>query len=137
MTRNNFSLVQLLCTSILSAFVGMLMVILAIVVKPHTATTAATVRTAAHVASISHVKASIILEAPTVANIEVVPATTEAKTTEAKTTEAAKVVTSSEVNNSLSDAEIQKAKDYCLKHMVKAEFVDLETQDPPILIAAR
>lgn len=132
MTRNNFSLVQLLCTSILSAFVGMLMVILAIAVKPHTATTAATVRTAAHVASISHVKASIILEVPTVANIEVIPATTEAKTTEA-----AKVVTSSEVNNSLSDAEIQKAKDYCLKHMVKAEFVELETQDPPILIAAR
>ena len=132
MTRNNFSLVQLLCTSILSAFVGMLMVILAIAVKPHTATTAATVRTAAHVASISHVKASIILEVPTVANIEVIPATTEAKTTEA-----AKVVTSSEVNNSLSDVEIQKAKDYCLKHMVKAEFVELETQDPPILIAAR
>ena len=132
MTRNNFSLVQLLCTSILSAFVGMLMVILAIAVKPHTATTAATVRAAAHVASISHVKASIILEVPTVANIEVIPATTEAKTTEA-----AKVVTSSEVNNSLSDVEIQKAKDYCLKHMVKAEFVNLETQDPPILIAAR
>lgn len=132
MTRNNFSLVQLLCTSILSAFVGMLMVILAIAVKPHTATTAATVRAAAHVASISHVKASIILEVPTVANIEVIPATTEAKTTEA-----AKVVTSSEVNNSLSDVEIQKAKDYCLKHMVKAEFVELETQDPPILIAAR
>lgn len=132
MTRNNFSLVQLLCTSILSAFVGMLMVILAIAVKPHTATTAATVRPAAHVASISHVKASIILEVPTVANIEVIPATTEAKTTEA-----AKVVTSSEVNNSLSDVEIQKAKDYCLKHMVKAEFVELETQDPPILIAAR
>ena len=132
MTRNNFSLVQLLCTSILSAFVGMLMVILAIAVKPHTAITAATVRAAAHVASISHVKASIILEVPTVANIEVIPATTEAKTTEA-----AKVVTSSEVNNSLSDAEIQKAKDYCLKHMVKAEFVELETQDPPILIAAR
>ncbi len=132
MTRNNFSLVQLLCTSILSAFVGMLMVILAIAVKPHTATTAATVRPAAHVASISPVKASIILEVPTVANIEVIPATTEAKTTEA-----AKVVTSSEVNNSLSDAEIQKAKDYCLKHMVKADFVNLETQDPPILIAAR
>ena len=127
-----YNFTQLLCTSILSALVGMVMVFTALTVKPHTATTAATVRAAAHVASISHVKASIILEVPTVANIEVIPATTEAKTTEA-----AKVVTSSEVNNSLSDVEIQKAKDYCLKHMVKAEFVELETQDPPILIAAR
>lgn len=135
MTRNNFSLVQLLCTSILSAFVGMLMVILAIAVKPHNEIAAATNNTSelVKVASFAHVHASITFELPTVAKVEVIQDATQPTTT-------AKVATNkvaSVSSEGISEEDIQAVKDYCQKHMIHIEFADIAEKEPEVLIAAK
>lgn len=123
MTNKSFSLGQLLGTSFLSIFVGVLVTVAAITIKPHTETAAATVPT---VASVSTLHAVVIVEAPTVAHVEVMP---EATTTTAK-------AAPSEAQT-ISDEEIQAVKQYCNTHRINAGFAELHTEEPPLLVAAK
>jgi len=138
MKTNNFSLAQLLCTSILSALVGMIMVFTALTVKPHNEIAAATNKTSELVklASIKPV-ATISFDLPTVAKVEVIQDATQPEAQ--PTTEPAKVVKVAKVasNNIDIDKEIEAAKAYCLAHMIKASLVDMEAAEPEILIAAK
>jgi len=139
MKTNNFSLAQLLCTSILSALVGMIMVFTALTVKPHNEIAAATnkISELVKLASIKPV-ATISFDLPTVAKVEVIQDVTqsEAQPTTEPTTEAAKVVKSAS-NNVDIDKEIEAAKAYCLAHMVHPTPVDLPTTEPEMILAAK
>ena len=135
MKTNNFSFVQLLCTSILSVLVGVLSVVLVMSVKPHNDIAAATNKTSelVKVASLAHVQASITFEVPTVAKVEVVQDATQPTTT-------AKVATNKVASVSpqgISEEDIQAVKDYCQKHMIHVELVDIEVKEPEVLIAAK
>ena len=135
MKTNNFSFVQLLCTSILSVLVGVLSVVLVMSVKPHNEIAAATNNTSelVKVASFAHVHASITFELPTVAKVEVIQDATQPTTT-------AKVATNkvaSVSSEGISEEDIQAVKDYCQKHMIRVEFADIEVKEPEVLIAAK
>lgn len=128
MTNKSFSLGQLLGTSFLSIFVGVLVTVAAITIKPHTETAAATVPT---VASVSRLHAVVIVEAPTVAHVEVMP---EATTATATTTTAKAAPSEAQT---ISDEEIQAVKQYCNTHRINAGFAELHTEEPPLLVAAK
>lgn len=128
MTNKSFSLGQLLGTSFLSIFVGVLVTVAAITIKPHTETAAATVPT---VASVSSLHAVVIVEAPTVAHVEVMP---EATTATATTTTAKAAPSEAQT---ISDEEIQAVKQYCNTHRINAGFAELHTEEPPLLVAAK
>lgn len=128
MTNKSFSLGQLLGTSFLSIFVGVLVTVAAITIKPHTETAAATVPT---VASVSRIHAVVIVEAPTVAHVEVMP---EATTATATTTTAKAAPSEAQT---ISDEEIQAVKQYCNTHRISAGFAELHTEEPPLLVAAK
>lgn len=128
MTNKSFSLGQLLGTSFLSIFVGVLVTVAAITIKPHTETAAATVPT---VASVSRIHAVVIVEAPTVAHVEVMP---EATTATATTTTAKAAPSEAQT---ISDEEIQAVKQYCNTHRINAGFAELHTEEPPLLVAAK
>lgn len=135
MKTNNFSFVQLLCTSILSALVGILSVVLVMSVKPHNEIAAATNKTSelVKVASFAHVHASITFELPTVAKVEVIQDATQPTTT-------AKVANNKVASVSpegISEEDIQAVKDYCQKHMIRVEFADIAEKEPEVLIAAK
>lgn len=138
MKTNNFSLAQLLCTSILSALVGMIMVFTALTVKPHNEIAAATNKTSELVklASIKPV-ATISFDLPTVAKVEVIQDATQpeakAEPTQTKVVKVAKVVNDDAAINKA----IEDAKAYCLAHMVHPEPIDFETPEPAKLIAAK
>lgn len=128
MTNNSFSLGQLLGTSFLSIVVGVLVTVAAITTKPHTETAAATVPT---VASVSSIHAVVIVEAPTVAHVEVMP---EATTATATTTTAKAAPSEAQT---ISDEEIEAVKQYCNTHRINAGFAELHTEEPPLLVAAK
>lgn len=128
MTNKSFSLGQLLGTSFLSIFVGVLVTVAAITIKPHTETAAATVPT---VASVSRLHAVVIVEAPTVAHVEVMP---EATTATATTTTAKAAPSEAQT---ISDEEIEAVKQYCNTHRINAGFAELHTEEPPLLVAAK
>ena len=128
MTNKSFSLGQLLGTSFLSIFVGVLVTVAAITIKPHTQTAAATVPT---VASVSRLHAVVIVEAPTVAHVEVMP---EATTATATTTTAKAAPSEAQT---ISDEEIEAVKQYCNTHRINAGFAELHTEEPPLLVAAK
>ena len=134
-----YNFTQLLCTSILSALVGMIMVFTALTVKPHNEIAAATNTTSelVKVASLAHVQASITFEVPTVAKVEVVQDATQpeakAEPTNITVVKVAKVVNDDAAINKA----IEDAKAYCLAHMVHPEPIDFETPEPAKLIAAK
>ena len=128
MTNKSFSLGQLLGTSFLSIFVGVLVTVAAITIKPHTETAAATVPT---VASVSTLHAVVIVEAPTVAHVEVMP---EATTATATTTTAKAAPSEAQT---ISDEDIEAVKQYCNTHRINAGFAELHTEEPPLLVAAK
>ena len=128
MTNKSFSLGQLLSTSFLSIIVGVLVTVAAITTKPHTEAAAATVPT---VASVSPLHAVVIVEAPTVAHVEVMP---EATTATATTTTAKAAPSEAQT---ISDEEIQAVKQYCNTHRINAGFAELHTEEPPLLVAAK
>lgn len=128
MTNNSFSFGQLLGTSFLGIIVGVLVTIAAITTKPHTEAAAATVPT---VASVSRLHAVVIVEAPTVAHVEVMP---EATTATATTTTAKAAPSEAQT---ISDEEIQAVKQYCNTHRINAGFAELHTEEPPLLVAAK
>ena len=128
MKRNSFTLGQLLGTSFLSIIVGVLVTVAAITTKPHTQAAAATVP---HVASVSPLHAVVIVEAPTVAHVEVMP---EATTATATTTTAKAAPSEAQT---ISDEEIQAVKQYCNTHRINAGFAELHTEEPPLLVAAK
>lgn len=128
MTNKSFSLGQLLGTSFLSIFVGVLVTVAAITIKPHTETAAATVPT---VASVAPLHAVVIVEAPTVAHVEVMP---EATTATATTTTAKAAPSEAQT---ISDEEIEAVKQYCNTHRINAGFAELHTEEPPLLVAAK
>lgn len=128
MTNKSFSLGQLLGTSFLSIFVGVLVTVAAITTKPHTETAAATVPT---FASVSTLHAVVIFEAPTVAHVEVMP---EATTATATTTTAKAAPSEAQT---ISSEEIEAVKQYCNTHRINAGFAELHTEEPPLLVAAK
>lgn len=128
MTNKSFSLGQLLGTSFLSIIVGVLVTVAAITTKPHTEAAAATVPT---VASVAPLHAVVIVEAPTVAHVEVMP---EATTATATTTTAKAAPSEAQT---ISDEEIEAVKQYCNTHRINAGFAELHTEEPPLLVAAK
>ena len=128
MTNNSFTFGQLLGTSFLSIIVGVLVTVAAITTKPHTEAAAATVPT---VASVSRLHAVVIVEAPTVAHVEVMP---EATTATATTTTAKAAPSAAQT---ISDEEIEAVKQYCNTHRINAGFAELHTEEPPLLVAAK
>lgn len=128
MTNKSFTFGQLLGTSFLGIIAGVLVTVAAITIKPHTQAAAATVPT---VASVSTLHAVIIVEAPTVANVEVMP---EATTATATTTTAKAAPSDAQT---ISDEEIQAVKQYCNTHRINAGFAELHTEEPPLLVAAK
>ena len=131
MTNNSFTFGQLLGTSFLSIIVGVLVTVAAITTKPHTETAAATVPHVASVASVSPLHAVVIVEAPTVAHVEVMP---EATTATATTTTAKAAPSEAQT---ISDEDIQAVKQYCNTHRINAGFAELHTEEPPLLVAAK
>ena len=130
MKKNNYTLGQLICTSLFSAFVAILSVMAALTVKPH-ATAQASVINPSAVATITQPHAVVIVEAPTVAHVEVMP---EATTATATTTTAKAAPSEAQT---ISDEEIQAVKQYCNTHRINAGFAELHTEEPPLLVAAK
>ena len=133
MTNNSFSFGQLLGTSFLSIFVGVLVTVAAITIKPHTETAAATVPT---VASVSRLHAVVIVEAPIVANVEVMPEAATATATPHHQTTHTTTATASE-GDTLTPEEIQRVKDYIMAHRVHVDIIEIPTTEPAQIIAAK
>ena len=131
MKKNNYTLGQLICTSLFSAFVAILSVMAALTVKPH-ATAQASVINPSAVATIAQPHGVVIVEAPTVANVEILP---EATATATATTTTAKAAPSEA--QTISDEDIQAVKQYCNTHRINAGFAELHTEEPPLLVAAK
>ena len=130
MKKNNYTLGQLICTSLFSAFVAILSVMAALTVKPH-ATAQASVINLSAVATIAQPHGVVIFEAPTVAHVEVMP---EATTATATTTTAKAAHSEAQT---ISDEEIEAVKQYCNTHRINAGFAELHTEEPPLLVAAK
>ena len=132
MKRNSFSFGQLLITSVISLFIGMFAVILG-TIKPHTETAAATVPT---VASVSTLHAVVIVEAPTVAHVEVMPEATATATATPHHQTHTTTANASE-GDTLTPEEIQRVKDYIMAHRVHVDIIEMPTTEPAQIIAAK
>ena len=133
MTKKSFSFGQLLGTSFLSIFVGVLVTVAAITIKPHTETAAATVPT---VASVSTLHAVVIVEAPTVAHVEVMPEAT-ITTVKAPHHQTHTTTANASEGDTLTPEEIQRVKDYLMAHRVHVDIVEVPTTEPAQIIAAK
>ena len=135
MKKNNYTLGQLICTSLFSAFVAILSVMAALTVKPH-ATAQASVINPSAVATIAQPHGVVIFEAPTVAHVEVMPEATTATATPHHQTTHTTTATASE-GDTLTPEEIQRVKDYLMAHRVHADIIEVPTTEPAHIIAAK
>lgn len=131
MTRNNYTFGHLLGASILCVLVGILSVMAALTVKPH-ATAQASVSNPSAVATIAQPHAVVIFEAPTVANVEILPEATATATATPHTANA-----NPSEGDTLTPEEIQRVKDYIMAHRVHVDIVEMAAAEPAHIIAAK
>ena len=137
MKKNNYTLGQLICTSIFSALVAILSVMAALTVKPH-ATAQASVSNPSAVATIAQPHAVVIFDAPEVESVEVLPeATTEAATPHHQTTQATAHSANPSEGESLTPEEIERVKAYIMAHRVHVDIVEIAGSDPAPILAAK
>lgn len=135
MKKNNYTLGQLICTSLFSAFVAILSVMAALTVKPH-ATAQASVINSSAVATIAQPHGVVIFEAPTVANVEILPEAT-ATATAAPHHQTIHTTANASEGDTLTPEEIQRVKDYIMAHRVHVDIVEVPTTEPAQIIAAK
>lgn len=133
MKKNNYTLGQLICTSLFSAFVAILSVMAALTVKPH-ATAQASVSNHSAVATIAQPHGVVIFEAPTVANVEILP---EATATAAAVPHHQAANANPSEGDTLTPEEIQRVKDYIMAHRVHVDIVEMAAAEPAQIIAAK
>lgn len=137
MKKNNYTLGQLICTSLFSAFVAILSVMAALTVKPH-ATAQASVSNPSAVATIAQPHAVVIFEAPTVANVEILPeAEAEATAAAVSHHQTANANANPSEGDTLTPEEIQRVKDYIMAHRVHVDIVEMAAAEPAQIIAAK
>ena len=110
-------------------------------VKPHATAQASVINTRAEVATLATIAqphAVVIFDAPEVESVEVLPeATTEAATPHHQTTQATARRANPSEGESLTDAEIQRVKDYIMAHRVHVDIVEMAGSDPAPILAAK
>lgn len=137
MKKNNYTFGQLICTSLFSAFVAILSVMAALTVKPH-ASAQASVFNPSAVATIAQPHAVVIFEAPTVANVEILPeAEAEATATAAPHHQIIHTTANASEGDTLTPEEIQRVKDYLMAHRVHVDIIEVPTTEPAQIIAAK
>ena len=137
MTRNNYTFGHILGASIFGVLVGILSVMTTLTVKPH-ATAQASVSNPSAVATIAQPHGVVIFEAPTVANVEILPEATATATPHHQTTTATTTATANaSEGDTLTPEEIQRVKDYIMAHRVHVDIVEMAGSDPAPILAAK
>ena len=142
MTRNNYTFGHILGASIFGVLVGILSVMATLTVKPHATAQASVINTRAEVATLATIAqphAVVIFEAPTVANVEILPEATATATATPhhQTTHTATVTANPSEGDTLTPEEIQRVKDYIMAHRVHVDIVEIAAAEPAHIIAAK